>query len=257
MAITVEEVRFGYRGAEVIRGPSFAVPEGAITCLLGRNGSGKTTLIRLVNGILRPYAGSIRVDGLEVTTSSRGAVARRIAFVPQEHQGVFPYGVEELVVMGRNPHLGLVARPGRQDIAAARAAMEAVGIAHLAGRDYMEVSGGERQLVLIARALTQETPYLLMDEPTSHLDFTNQHAVLAIVRRIARERGVGVLLAMHDPNLALTFADRVIMLREGQVYQMGPSAEVMTPAHLQALYQMSVDVVDLPDGRRIIVTDAR
>ncbi|WP_374712187.1 ABC transporter ATP-binding protein [Symbiobacterium terraclitae] len=257
MAIEMEAVRFGYRGAEVIRGASFAVPEGSITCLLGRNGSGKTTLIRLVNGILRPQAGSVKVDGLEVTTSPRPAVARRIAFVPQEHQGVFPYGVEELVVMGRNPHLSLISRPGRRDFAAARAAMEAVGIAHLAGRDYMQISGGERQLVLIARALTQETPYLLMDEPTSHLDFSNQHAIMAIVRRITRERGVGVLVAMHDPNLALAFADRVVMLREGQVYRAGPAAEVMTPEHLQALYQMPIDVVALPDGRRIIVTEAR
>ncbi len=253
MAITAESVRFGYRGTEVIRGVSFAVPEGAITCLLGRNGSGKTTLIRLVNGILRPRAGAIRIDGLDVLQSPRPAIARRVAFVPQEHQGVFPYGVEELVVMGRNPHLSLVARPGRADRAAARAAMEAVGIAHLADRDYMQISGGERQLVLIARALTQETPYLLMDEPTSHLDFTNQHAILSI----ARERNVGVLVAMHDPNLALAFADRVIMLREGQVFQAGPAAEVMTPENLQALYQMPVDVVGLPDGRRFIVTEAR
>ena len=135
--------------------------------------------------------------------------------------------------------------------------MEAVGIAHLADRDYMQISGGERQLVLIARALTQETPYLLMDEPTSHLDFTNQHAILSIVRRIARERGVGVLVAMHDPNLALAFADRVILLREGRVFQAGPAAEVMTPENLQALYQMPIDVVRLPDGRRLIVTEAR
>ncbi|MBY6276597.1 ABC transporter ATP-binding protein [Symbiobacterium thermophilum] len=257
MAITAESVRFGYRGGEVIRGVSFTVPEGAITCLLGRNGSGKTTLIRLVNGILRPHDGSIRIDGMDVLRSPRAAVARRVAFVPQEHQGVFPYGVEELVVMGRNPHLGPVARPGRSDRAAARAAMEAVGIAHLADRDYMQISGGERQLVLIARALTQETPYLLMDEPTSHLDFTNQHAILSIVRRIARERGVGVLVAMHDPNLALAFADRVILLREGRVFQAGPAAEVMTPENLQALYQMPIDVVRLPDGRRLIVTEAR
>lgn len=257
MAITVEAVRFGYRGAEVIRGASFTVPQGAITCLLGRNGSGKTTLIRLVNGILRPQAGVIQVDGHDVARSPRAEVARRIAFVPQEHQGVFPYGVEELVVMGRNPHLSLVSRPGQRDYAVARAAMEAVGVAHLAGRDYMAISGGERQLVLIARALTQETPYLLMDEPTSHLDFANQHAILAMVRRIARERGVGVLVAMHDPNLTLAFADRVIMLQEGRVYREGPAAEVMTPAHLQALYQMPIDVVQLPDGRRMIVTDER
>ena len=112
MAITAESVRFGYRGTEVIRGASFAVPEGAITCLLGRNGSGKTTLIRLVNGILRPQSGSIRIGDLDVLQSPRPAVARQVAFVPQEHQGVFPYGVEELVVMGRNPHLGLIARPG-------------------------------------------------------------------------------------------------------------------------------------------------
>ena len=135
--------------------------------------------------------------------------------------------------------------------------METVGIAHLAERDYMEISGGERQLVLIARALTQETPYLLMDEPTSHLDFTNQHAIMSIVRRITRERGVGVLVAMHDPNLALAFADRVIMLREGRVFRAGPAAEVMTPENLQTLYEMPIDVVGLPDGRRLILTEER
>jgi len=256
MAIEVKGLRFGYRGSDVICGCDFTVPAGQVTCLLGRNGSGKTTLIRLVGGILRPRAGTIFVDDCNVRTSSRTDVARLLSFVPQEHQGVFSYGVGELVVMGRNPHLGLISRPGQSDYAKAEAALAMVGILHLAGRDYMEISGGERQLVLIARALTQETPYLLMDEPTSHLDFSNQHAILSIVRRIARERGVGVLVAMHDPNLAMTFADRVIMLREGRVYQEGPVHEVMKKEHLERLYEIPIDVVGLADGRRFITTEA-
>jgi len=256
MAIVVEQLRFGYGPVEVIRGASFTVPAGQVTCLLGRNGSGKTTLIRLVNGILRAQSGTITIDGCDARTSPRQMLARWLAFVPQEHQSVFAYGVRELVVMGRNPYMGLFARPKDSDYDVAAQAMEMVGIAHLAERSYMEISGGERQLVLIARALAQETPYLLMDEPTSHLDFSNQHGILSIVRRISRERGVGVLMAMHDPNLALAYADQVIMLEAGQVYREGPVDQVMTGEHLEHLYGIPIKVVGLATGQQIILTEA-
>lgn len=254
MAILVEGLRFGYGRHEVIREASFSVPEGQVTCLLGRNGSGKTTLIRLLNGILRPKAGAIAVDGCDVRTTARRETARRLAFVPQEHHGVFAYGVTEMVVMGRNPYLSLVSRPGPADYQAAAEALDTVGIGYLADRGYMEISGGERQLVLIARALTQETPYLLMDEPTSHLDFTNQHGILATLRQIARTRGTGVLVALHDPNLAITFPDRVIMLQEGRIHQEGPVEQVVTRENLERLYQVPIDVAALPDGRRVILS---
>lgn len=251
--IRVEGLRFQHRGSPepALRGVSLHVAEGEVAALLGPNGSGKTTLFQCLAGLWRPEGGSVRLGGAEVRALSPRERARRVAVVPQNHAPAFPYTVLDAVLMGRAAHLGPLSAPCRRDRELAEQALAAVGVTQLGGRVYTRLSGGERQLVLIARALAQEAPVLLLDEPTSHLDFRNQFLVLERVREIAAERRLTVLMTLHDPNLALGFARRVILLRAGAVAAAGPVDEVLVEANLSKLYGFPVRVVEA-DGRRVV-----
>lgn len=253
MNIAVNNVFFGYRKEQtVINGCSFKLGQGKIYCTLGPNGSGKTTLLRLLNGTLKPRTGSVLVKGMDVHRMSKRMVARVMAFLPQEHHGVFPYKVLDMVVMGRNAHLNLFSRPRREDYILARKALDMIGIGHLEDDCYMEVSGGERQMVFLARAVAQEASYYIMDEPTSHLDFKNQYRIMEVLRQTVRQRGCSVITAMHDPNLALSFADEILMVKEGRLLKFGPAAMVITRENLSALYEMDLKIAEV-EGRRKVV----
>lgn len=246
--LRVEDLAFGHGATTIGAGIGFAVSAGEVLCLLGPNGCGKTTLFRTLLGLLPAKAGRVLVEGESIARWSRTRLARTVAYVPQAHAALFPFSVREVVVMGRASHLGPFASPGRSDHAAAEAALAALGIAHLAERVYTEVSGGERQLALIARALAGEPRLLVMDEPTASLDFGNQARVLGQIRRLAA-RGLGILLSTHDPGHAFLCADRVALLRDGALVGLGAPAATMTPESLERLYGVPVAVVPLGDDR--------
>jgi len=235
----------------VVRGVSFEVPEGKLAVLLGPNGSGKTTLFKCIAGLWRPETGQVMFDGRDIVHMSHRQRAAMLAVVPQDHTPPFPYTVSEAVLMGRAPHIGPYAAPAATDEEVAHNALLSVGIEHLAGRCYTRISGGERQLVLIARALAQEAPLLLLDEPTSHLDFRNQHLVLETVRRVAAEKCLTVLMTLHDPNLAAFFAHQVIMLKAGGIVADGPPQQVLTETNLGRLYDIGIGVAET--GKRRLI----
>ncbi|WP_132255869.1 ABC transporter ATP-binding protein [Methylobacterium segetis] len=251
--LRVEDLAFGYGARIVGAGVGFAVFPGEVLCLLGPNGCGKTTLFKTLLGLLPARAGRVLVEGESVARWPRARLARTIAYVPQAHAALFPFSVREVVLMGRASRMRPFASPGRADHAAAEAALAALGIGHLAERVYTEISGGERQLALIARALAGEPRLLVMDEPTASLDFGNQARVLGQIRRLSA-RGLGVVLSTHDPGHAFLCADRVALLREGALAGLGAPAEILTPESLERLYGVPVAVVPLGGGAGTVCT---
>jgi iron complex transport system ATP-binding protein len=244
MRLEIDRLSFGYPGRIVGRGVGFSIEAGEIVCLLGPNGGGKTTLFKTILGLVPPHGGAVRIDGEDISAWPRQRLARAIAFVPQTHAAYFPFRVRDVVVMGRSAHLGIFAAPGRRDREAAEAALERLGIGHLADRPYTEVSGGERQLALLARALVQEARIVIMDEPTASLDFGNQVRALATIAELAAD-GLGVLFSTHDPDHAFLCADRVALLHDGRLLRFGPPREALTPATLRTVYGVDVAVVEI------------
>ena len=247
MRLEARDLAFGYRGHPVGRDVSLALEAGEVLCLLGPNGGGKTTLFKTLLGLLPPQEGAVLIDGRDAQLLTRDAIARRISYVPQAHGAFFPYTVCEVVLMGRTAHLGLFAAPSARDHAAALDAIRRMGITHLANTVYTQISGGERQLALIARALAQDARMVIMDEPTANLDFGNQVRVLERIRALAGE-GIGVLLSTHDPDHAFLCADRVAMLHEGKLMTCGAVSEVMTTENLRRLYGVEVAVTAVSLG---------
>ncbi len=243
--LRIEQVTFRHKGAreDVIRESTFTADAGEITTILGPNGSGKTTLFRCISGLWAPQRGHIRFAGRDMTGLPAHARARMLAVVPQEHEPPFPYSVFDIVLMGRASHVAMFSAPSAHDLEAAREAIANVGIEYLAERPYTKISGGERQLVLIARALAQQSPVLILDEPTSHLDFRNQILVLEKVRSIVIERKLTALMTLHDPNLALLFSHQVILISEGRILDAGSPKSVITADNLRSMYGIEVSVI--------------
>jgi len=251
MRLDVLDLAFGYPGKAVGRGVSFALAGGEVLCLLGPNGGGKTTLFKTVLRLLAPHGGRVTVDGAPVADWSRLHLARVFGYVPQAQLGVFPFTVLETVLMGRTAHIGPFATPSRGDRAVAEEMLGVLGIGHLAGRPYTEISGGERQLTLIARALAQQPAILVMDEPTASLDFGNQVRVLGEIEHLA-QRGIAVMLSTHDPDHAFLCAHRVALLHQGRLARLGPPGEVITRESLREVYGVEVTVTEVAraDGGR-------
>lgn len=255
--ISLERVAFSYAGpgrrAErgLFHDLSLEIPGGAVTVILGPNGCGKSTLLHIILGALAPGRGAVRLDGRPHQGYSRRDLGRLMGLVAQEETIPFNFSVLEYVLLGRAPHLHFLRTPGPADVAAARAALEAVGVAHLSLRPIQSLSGGERQLVLIARALAQQPRILLLDEPTSHLDLANKWRVLALLRELAAG-GVAVVFTTHEPDIAAAIAEYAILLRAGEPLAAGPVAEVLTSTRLSATYGVAVEVAEVA-GRRMIV----
>lgn len=245
MSLAAKNLGFGYRDHRVGSDVTLELAAGEVLCLLGPNGSGKTTLFKTLLGLLPPQSGTVLIEGRDACTLTRDAIARQISYVPQAHGAFFPYTVRETVLMGRTAHLGLFSAPSAGDHAATATAIERMGITHLADAIYTQISGGERQLALIARALAQEARVVIMDEPTANLDFGNQVRVLERIRLLAGE-GIGVLLSTHDPDHAFLCADRVAMLHQGCLMACGTVTEVMTAENLQRIYGVAVTVTAVP-----------
>lgn len=252
MRLEATDLAIGYGRERIGAQLSLALEAGEIVCLLGPNGCGKTTLFKTLLGLLPRLGGTLTLDGMDVAQLSRQEVARSMAYVPQAHAPPFPFETREVVLMGRTARIGTFAQPSARDLAIAMEALDALGIAGLAGRDYARLSGGQRQLVLIARALAQEAPLIVMDEPTASLDFGNRLAVLERIAELARAgSGRGVILSTHDPDQALALSARVVAMSSGRVLAAGPAAEVLTPARLTEIYGVRLVVETTDSGRRV------
>jgi iron complex transport system ATP-binding protein len=252
MRLEARDLSIGYRGHLVGRDITLALAPGEVLCLLGPNGAGKTTLFRTLLGLQPPLGGAVLIDGAPLASLPPAEIARRLAYVPQAHVTEFSYSVLDVVLMGRTARIKAFASPGPADERVAREKLAGLGIGELAEQDYTRISGGQRQLALIARALAQETPILVLDEPTASLDFGNQALVLARIRDLSRQ-GLGIVLSTHDPDHALMVSTRVAVIADGGLRAIGPPEEVVTAAMLSAIYRTEVLVEQTPSGRRVCV----
>jgi iron complex transport system ATP-binding protein len=250
--ITASHVTYGYARRPVLHDVSLAITPGEIVSLLGPNGSGKTTLLKLILGLYTPQEGEIRLDGRPVSSFAPKALARRMAYVPQVHRMAFGYRVLDVVLMGRMPHKSFFFSYSATDEEIALNALARLQIDHLKDRAYTRVSGGERQLILIARALAQGADIFVMDEPVNGLDYGNQLRLLAGIADLA-VGGYTFIKTTHFPDHALWVSDRVIMLKAGRVVADGPTTAVINRTNLYDLYHIPVDVLSIKDGGRVCV----
>ena len=248
-AIETQSLSFAYDGRAVLDDVSLAVASGEMVGILGPNGSGKTTLLRVLSGILRGR-GSVKLNGRDVTAYSRREFSKLFGVVAQESRINFPYTVAEIVLMGRAQHHSAFVLEGKEDLAVARASMELTDALALADRYLHELSGGEKQRVMIARALAQEPQILLLDEPSAFLDLKHQVQVFELLERLNRERGLTIVAALHDLNLAALFFPRLIMLRNGRMFRDGAPSEVMTEQTIAEVYGIQVRIEQDPATRK-------
>ncbi len=251
-ALRLDDVSVVLGRREVLRAVSLAVEPGEVVGLLGRNGAGKTTLLRAVTRSIASRHGEISLFGEPIGSISRRSLARRVAVVPQDLHVPFPFTVAELVLMGRAPHQPLLGFESAEDVEFTRAALARLGIEQLADRSSFELSGGERQLVLLARALVQQPRLLLLDEPTAFLDLSHRTLVLRIVRELAAA-GCAALVVSHDLTLAARACDRLLMLHEGEIQAEGSPRDVLDAPTLARVFGLDAQVVDGPDGAPLVV----
>jgi iron complex transport system ATP-binding protein len=234
----------GYEGREIVHDVTFDVGDGEFVCILGANGCGKTTTLKALLGLIRPSAGKVDMNGQATIDLREAERAKLFAYIPQTHTPPFPFTVRDVVALGRTVHLDRFSRASREDERVVNACMERMGVDRFASTPYTQLSGGQQQLVLIARALAQEPRVLVMDEPTASLDFGNQQLVLRQMRHLAHE-GMSVLMVTHDPDHALYCADRVIVMEAGCVLVEGRPADVMDTDCLKHIYQANLEVLDV------------
>ncbi|MEG2211214.1 MAG: ABC transporter ATP-binding protein [Raoultibacter sp.] len=240
----VENLHCGYGRKEIVHGVSFNVEEGEFVCIIGSNGCGKTTLLKNLLGLTKAFSGEVFMQDKNVQKLTDLERARLFAYIPQAHTPPFPYSVADVVLMGRTPYVGRIARVSAEDRRIAWEAMCTLGIEHLAQRTYTKLSGGQQQLILIARALTQQPELIIMDEPTASLDFGNQQTVLSRMKDLVKT-GVSVLMVTHDPHHAFYCATRVVVMGEGCIIAEGSPDDVVTQQCLETIYHTHVEVIEV------------
>lgn len=250
--ISVEGLSFAYDSRPVLHNISFSAERGDFLAVLGPNGVGKSTLFRCMLGILKGYSGMIRINGRDICELSRREMAGCMSYIPQNYGTAFAYSVLDTVLMGTTHEVGTFSSPKAAQIQRAKDALKQVGIADLEERMFNRLSGGEQQLVMIARALSQQADLLMMDEPTSSLDYGNREKILAMLRSLTRE-GYSVILSTHDPQHALSYSDKVLALHEGRVEDFGRTENVLTSDLLRKLYGIPVAIVDTVYGKTAVV----
>ena len=248
--LEVRDLHTGYSGREIVHGATFDVQRGEFVCILGANGCGKSTTLKTILGLIEPMSGSIEMDGKSTVRMREPERARLFAYIPQTHTPPFPYAVRDVVMLGRTPYIGRLSFASAQDERVVDEAMERMGVAELALRPYTQLSGGQQQLVLIARALAQQPDLLVMDEPTASLDFGNQQLVLHQMRTLAHD-GTSVLMVTHDPDHATLCADRVVVMENGEVIAQGAPLDVMDTACMRRIYKAEVEMVDIKVAGRV------
>ncbi|PXV93434.1 iron complex transport system ATP-binding protein [Lachnotalea glycerini] len=248
MSISVEHLNFSYCDRPVLEDVSFRAVCGEVVCIIGPNGVGKSTLFRCILGIINNYSGIAKINEIEIKTLKPKQLARLIAYIPQSHTPAFHYSVLDMTLMGTTAQMSAFATPRKQEIIVAEEALKILDIYHLRDRDFTKMSGGERQLVLIARALAQQAKVLIMDEPTANLDYGNQILVLEQVKHLT-SKGYTIIQSTHQPEQALYYADYVIALKDGRVYAAGKPHDVMDEELIFNLYGVRVKIQSLFDDK--------
>ena len=244
--LLVDNIHFSYKDASILEGLKLEVQGGELLGLVGPNGAGKTTLLKLISGVLTPSLGRVIIDGTDLGALKPFQRAKLVSVVPQDAELPLSFKVQELVLMGRNPHLKLLQWEGPEDLEVARQAMEMTDTLSLSDRDVGTLSGGERQRVVVAMALAQEAPVMLLDEPTASLDLAHQTGIMDLVRDVQRQRGGAVVVAMHDLTLAGQYCDRLVMLASGRSYSQGPPEAVLTRENVSKVYGTEVFILSHP-----------
>ncbi|MFY1112732.1 MAG: ABC transporter ATP-binding protein [Methanosarcinaceae archaeon] len=281
--ISIQDISLSYEKELVLNRINFSIKKGSVVTLVGPNGCGKTTLLKIINGFLRQNEGTVYIDSRNLEEIADRELAKILGHVSQVHKSSFPFSVLDVVLTGRMPYISIFSTPGKEDIEKAHRVLEFMGIAHFAHKPYTQISGGERQLVMIAKALAQEPDFLLLDEPTSFLDLKNQIHVLKTIINLSRTRNITVLMTLHEPNHALLFSDEIILLRKLEAtgkgkfsgsgeysYKASPEKKgettfsvenivvsgapevVMTPEKIKEAYGIHVDVLE-HKGKKMII----
>ena len=253
MAVQLEHVSFFYVDGMVLEDINLSIEKGEMVGLIGPNGSGKTTLLKLISGVLSPRQGRIRLDGMDIGRLNRKEIARRVAVVPQQFHMPFAFTAKEVVMLGRIPFFRMLSEETQRDRTIVSQAMEATQAKGLEQRRFDELSRGEQQKVILAMALAQQPNLLLLDEPTAHLDINHQVEILELVRNLNQEKGITVVSAMHDLNLASLYFQRLVLLKEGRIFSDGGPSQVLTPDTIQEVFSASVKVEKHPSGVPYII----
>jgi iron complex transport system ATP-binding protein len=245
----IKDCSFAYEdNNNIFEDINFSVSSGDIFCILGANGTGKTTLIKCLTGLMNPHSGEILIDSQDMNSFSRADLAKKIGYIPQIHNSTFPFTVLDVVLMGRSPHLDMFESPSEKDYKIALKSLKSLNIEYMKDKPYTEISGGEQQLVFIARVLTQEPSILILDEPTSHLDFGNQIRTLNIIKKLA-SAGLSVIMSSHFPDHAFISANKVALMDGKKFLAIGKPEDVITTENMKQIYGIDVKVMDI--GKRM------
>ncbi|MDA3898099.1 MAG: ABC transporter ATP-binding protein [Desulfobacteraceae bacterium] len=253
--LACRSITFRYGKTDILHDISFSVKPGSFCAILGRNGSGKTTLLHCLNGIHRPHTGKIFINNKNLAVMPRNEIARHVSLVPQEHLEIFPFKVIDVVVMGRAPFIGMTRTPSKKDYQLALKALETFNARKLAGCNFNKISGGERQIALLASAIVQTSEIMLLDEPTNHLDFNNQYLLLKNIKQLCKSRETSVIASMHDPNMAMLFADAVVMIKNGKIIAHGPAKNIMTKENIDTLYDTNTATLAISKTKHFFLPD--
>lgn len=251
MKLSVQDLEFAYTSTPVLTGMCLEIPESSLVSVVGPNGSGKSTLLKCIDRILTPKQGRVAINGKDVFRLDRMELAKQMSYVPQSSVRVFPHSVFDVILMGRRPHLGWTS--SGEDEERVWDVVELLGLEDIALAPFTDLSGGQQQKALIARALVQETDVMLLDEPTSNLDIWHQLDVMSIVAGLVAEREITALMAVHDLNMAARFSDQIIMMKDGVIHAVGKPWEVLTPEHIAEIYGVEAQIQQQDDETPLVV----